>query len=186
MPRHDQRQRPRLSAQDVEPRLLLVHFLRERRPHRHEDRLRHQPVRRLHRAARRRRREVLHGARGAGRRRAASRPSKGCADGGQLHALQEAFWAKHGLQCGFCTPGMVFAAHELLRRESESDGRADPARPRRQHVPLHRLPEHRPRRAGGGRGSAVAQDRRRPMTPPRRRRHASSAPASGGAKIRGC
>jgi len=37
------------------------------------------------------------------------------ASGGQLHALQDAFWAKHGLQCGFCTPGMIFAAHELLR-----------------------------------------------------------------------
>jgi aerobic carbon-monoxide dehydrogenase small subunit len=37
------------------------------------------------------------------------------AGGGQLHALQDAFWAKHGLQCGFCTPGMIFAAHELLR-----------------------------------------------------------------------
>jgi len=40
---------------------------------------------------------------------------EGLADGGQLHALQDAFWAKHGLQCGFCTPGMIFAAHELLR-----------------------------------------------------------------------
>jgi len=37
------------------------------------------------------------------------------AGGGELHALQDAFWAKHGLQCGFCTPGMIFAAHELLR-----------------------------------------------------------------------
>jgi carbon-monoxide dehydrogenase small subunit len=35
---------------------------------------------------------------------------------GQLHPLQEAFWNKHGLQCGFCTPGMIFAAHELLKR----------------------------------------------------------------------
>ena len=34
---------------------------------------------------------------------------------GQLHPLQEAFWTKHGLQCGFCTPGMIFAADELLR-----------------------------------------------------------------------
>ena len=32
-----------------------------------------------------------------------------------LHPLQEAFWNKHGLQCGFCTPGMIMAAHELLR-----------------------------------------------------------------------
>ena len=34
---------------------------------------------------------------------------------GRLNAVQEAFWDKHGLQCGFCTPGMVFAATELLR-----------------------------------------------------------------------
>ena len=34
---------------------------------------------------------------------------------GTLHPLQEAFWNKHGLQCGFCTPGMIMAAHELLR-----------------------------------------------------------------------
>jgi carbon-monoxide dehydrogenase small subunit len=36
-------------------------------------------------------------------------------DGGQLHPLQEAFWNKHGLQCGYCTPGMILASHELLR-----------------------------------------------------------------------
>ena len=41
---------------------------------------------------------------------------EGLADAeGGLHPLQEAFWAKHGLQCGFCTPGMILAAHELLR-----------------------------------------------------------------------
>ena len=40
---------------------------------------------------------------------------EGLAQNGQLTALQDAFWAKHGLQCGFCTPGMVFAAHEVLR-----------------------------------------------------------------------
>jgi carbon-monoxide dehydrogenase small subunit len=41
---------------------------------------------------------------------------EGLAVDGQLAPIQEAFWAKHGLQCGFCTPGMVFAAQELLRR----------------------------------------------------------------------
>ncbi len=40
---------------------------------------------------------------------------EGLADGGQLHPLQESFWNKHGLQCGFCTPGMIMASHELLR-----------------------------------------------------------------------
>jgi carbon-monoxide dehydrogenase small subunit len=40
---------------------------------------------------------------------------EGLAPDGGLHPLQEAFWSKHGLQCGFCTPGMILAAHELLR-----------------------------------------------------------------------
>jgi len=40
---------------------------------------------------------------------------EGLAENGQLTPLQEAFWTKHGLQCGFCTPGMVLAAHEILR-----------------------------------------------------------------------
>ena len=35
---------------------------------------------------------------------------------GKLHPLQEAFWEKHGLQCGFCTPGMVLTACEILAR----------------------------------------------------------------------
>ena len=39
---------------------------------------------------------------------------EGLADNGSLHPLQEAFWAKHGLQCGYCTPGMVMAAVSLL------------------------------------------------------------------------
>jgi aerobic carbon-monoxide dehydrogenase small subunit len=40
---------------------------------------------------------------------------EGLADNGKLHPLQEAFWNKHGLQCGYCTPGMLLASHELLR-----------------------------------------------------------------------
>ena len=38
---------------------------------------------------------------------------------GQLHPVQEAFWEKHGLQCGFCTPGMIMAAVELLDRVAD-------------------------------------------------------------------
>ena len=34
--------------------------------------------------------------------------------GGGLHRLQQAFWEKHGLQCGFCTPGMIMTAADLL------------------------------------------------------------------------
>jgi carbon-monoxide dehydrogenase small subunit len=40
---------------------------------------------------------------------------EGLAQEGTLHPLQESFWNKHGLQCGFCTPGMILASHELLR-----------------------------------------------------------------------
>jgi carbon-monoxide dehydrogenase small subunit len=36
------------------------------------------------------------------------------AQNGQLHPLQEGFWEKHGLQCGFCTPGMIMSAKHLL------------------------------------------------------------------------
>lgn len=35
---------------------------------------------------------------------------------GQLHPLQEGFWECHGLQCGFCTPGMIMSAYDLLQQ----------------------------------------------------------------------
>jgi carbon-monoxide dehydrogenase small subunit len=41
---------------------------------------------------------------------------EGLAQGDKLHPLQEAFWECHGLQCGFCTPGMILSAHQLLIR----------------------------------------------------------------------
>jgi carbon-monoxide dehydrogenase small subunit len=39
---------------------------------------------------------------------------EGMAKNGELHAIQEAFVQKYGLQCGYCTPGMILAAHYLL------------------------------------------------------------------------
>jgi carbon-monoxide dehydrogenase small subunit len=39
---------------------------------------------------------------------------EGLAQNGVLTKIQDAFWAKHGLQCGFCTPGMVLTTHALL------------------------------------------------------------------------
>ena len=41
---------------------------------------------------------------------------EGLAEGSTLHPLQQAFWDEHGLQCGFCTPGMIMAAKQLLAR----------------------------------------------------------------------
>jgi carbon-monoxide dehydrogenase small subunit len=38
---------------------------------------------------------------------------------GELHPLQNAFWEKHGLQCGFCTPGMIMTAADLLARNHD-------------------------------------------------------------------
>jgi carbon-monoxide dehydrogenase small subunit len=39
------------------------------------------------------------------------------AAGGKLHPVQEGFWEKHGLQCGFCTPGMIMTAKSLLDKK---------------------------------------------------------------------
>jgi carbon-monoxide dehydrogenase small subunit len=41
---------------------------------------------------------------------------EGIAKDGKLHAMQEAFWNQHGLQCGFCTPGMIMASKQILER----------------------------------------------------------------------
>jgi len=38
---------------------------------------------------------------------------------GELHPVQQAFWEKHGLQCGFCTPGIVMSLVELLERDAQ-------------------------------------------------------------------
>jgi carbon-monoxide dehydrogenase small subunit len=41
---------------------------------------------------------------------------EGLSSNGHLHPVQEAFWNEHGLQCGFCTPGMIMASKQLLER----------------------------------------------------------------------
>jgi aerobic carbon-monoxide dehydrogenase small subunit len=41
---------------------------------------------------------------------------EGLAKDGQLHPIQEGFWEEHGLQCGFCTPGMIMTTFDLLKR----------------------------------------------------------------------
>jgi carbon-monoxide dehydrogenase small subunit len=44
---------------------------------------------------------------------------EGLAADGKLHAMQEAFWNEHGLQCGFCTPGMIIASKQILDRNPD-------------------------------------------------------------------
>ena len=44
---------------------------------------------------------------------------EGLAANGQLHPVQQGFWDEHGLQCGYCTPGMILAACELLSHTLE-------------------------------------------------------------------
>jgi len=44
---------------------------------------------------------------------------EGLAQGGKLHPLQQAFHEHHGLQCGFCTPGMIMSAADLLQRNPD-------------------------------------------------------------------
>jgi aerobic carbon-monoxide dehydrogenase small subunit len=43
---------------------------------------------------------------------------EGLAQNGKLHPIQEGFWEEHGLQCGYCTPGMMMAAADLLSRNT--------------------------------------------------------------------
>ncbi len=43
---------------------------------------------------------------------------EGLAKDGKMHPLQEGFWEEHGLQCGYCTPGMIMTAIDLLSRNA--------------------------------------------------------------------
>jgi carbon-monoxide dehydrogenase small subunit len=49
---------------------------------------------------------------------------EGLASDGELHPLQEAFWAHHGLQCGFCTPGFLMLAKGALAETPDLTGDA--------------------------------------------------------------
>ncbi len=44
---------------------------------------------------------------------------EGLADGNEFHPIQDAFWEKHGLQCGYCTPGMIMSTKALLERNTD-------------------------------------------------------------------
>ena len=74
---------------------------------------------------------------------------EGLAKNGKLHPMQEAFREHHGLQCGFCTPGMIMAAVDIVKPQGQEAVRGDdPPRARGQYLPLHRLPQHRHRHSG--------------------------------------
>ena len=62
---------------------------------------------------------------------------------GKLHALQEGFREMHGLQCGYCTPGMIMRAHRLLQENPNPTESRNPHGHFGQSLPLHRLSEHR-------------------------------------------
>jgi len=44
---------------------------------------------------------------------------EGLASDGKLHAVQQAFWDKHGLQCGYCTPGMIMTVCDLIQHNPD-------------------------------------------------------------------
>ena len=48
---------------------------------------------------------------------------EGVADGGDLHPMQAAFREHHGLQCGYCTPGMIMSALDLVKNNPDPDDR---------------------------------------------------------------
>ena len=107
--------------------------------------------------------------------------------------MQAAFRERHGLQCGFCTPGMIMSAIDLVKRNpnpTEEDVR-DVARG--QHLPLHRLPQHRQGRAGRRREMRDAEADEPPRHrrlgqaqggPPLHHRRAAATPTTSTARAR--
>ena len=72
---------------------------------------------------------------------------------GELHPLQRAFLDQGGVQCGFCTPGMLISAKALLDRNPQPERGGDPAGALGQPLPLHRLLGDRAGGAGGRAGT---------------------------------
>ena len=84
---------------------------------------------------------------------------EGLARDGALHPIQEAFRDNFALQCGYCTPGFLLTAYDLLRRAPDPEPRGDPPGAGGEHLPLHRVPRDRRRR--GGRRRPAARERSR-------------------------
>jgi hypothetical protein len=88
---------------------------------------------------------------------------------GTLTPLQAAFREHHGLQCGFCTPGMIMSAAALLKENAQALGDRGAPLARRQPLPLHGLPQHRqgrPGRSGVIPCTTSSSSARRPSTRP--------------------
>ena len=78
---------------------------------------------------------------------------------GTLDPVQEGFMQCHGLQCGFCTPGMMITARALLDRNPDPERRRDPRGDLRPDLPVHRL--HHDRAVGAVGGQARQRPRSR-------------------------
>ncbi len=74
-------------------------------------------------------------------------------DDGELTPLQQAFSEHHGLQCGYCTPGMLLSATYLLSHTPQPTEEEIRTRDPGEHLPLHRLREHRQVDPGRVRGT---------------------------------
>jgi carbon-monoxide dehydrogenase small subunit len=105
---------------DVDSRTLLVDFLRNELALTARTSAATRAVRRLHRAPRRQRDQGLHDPRRAGQRAAVLTIEGLAAADGTMHPMQAAFKECHGLQCGFCTPGMVMSAIDLVNRHPQA------------------------------------------------------------------
>src|SRR5262249_45762484 len=92
---------------------------------------------------------------------------EGLAPDGALHPLQTAFWEQHGLQCGFCTPGMIMAAAALLPPDANPN-RHDSGRARARTVarcPGYHNSVKAIQQAAGTLGGAGARGRRTTRPP---------------------
>ena len=69
---------------------------------------------------------------------------EGLANGAALHPIQDGFWQEHGLQCGFCTPGMMMTSRRAAGANPGPVRARDPPGDLGQPLPLHGLRQHRP------------------------------------------
>ena len=109
---------------------------------------------------------------------------EGLAPGDELHPMQQAFHEQHALQCGYCTPGFVHGGGLAAAGEPEPVRGRDPPRARGQPLPLHRVPQHRPGGRGGRQGAA--RDPRRVRVRAGRSRSSRRSSSSAATRTRSC